>query len=170
MDGSNKIQGEARRKGGLRYLLLRWEEVLAALALIVVVGSVGFGVISRHVMSSAATWTVELSTLAFTWAVFFGAAAAFRRDMHVRIDLLTNLMPPRLHRLTGFAVNLLILGFLGYTLYYAVQLSISSAARPSPILRIPFTWVYGAVAASVASMVVHQIAVILKPDTTRGAP
>lgn len=148
-----------RRSGAL--LLRHWEEALAGLSFVVVVGSVGFGVLSRHVTTTAATWTVELSTLAFTWLVFFGAAAAFRRGMHVRIDILVTMLPNRFQVALRWAVDLLILCFLAYTAYFALQLSISSMARHSPVLRIPFTWVYGAVVLSLASMIVHQIAEML---------
>lgn len=145
-----------------RSLLFRWEEVIAVLSLIVVVGSVGFGIASRFVMTHAATWTVELATLSFTWAVFFGAAAAFRRDMHVNIDLLVVRMPTRLRVLTGWVIDLLLLAFLLFTLYVAVKLTIGAGARPSPVLRIPFSYVYGAVVISFASMSVHQFLRILK--------
>ncbi|RVT82738.1 TRAP transporter small permease subunit [Rhodobacteraceae bacterium CCMM004] len=146
---------------GQRWWAARWEEVLAGLSLIVVVCSVGYGIVSRLTPYSA-TWTVELATLSFTWAVFFGAAAAFRRGQHVRIDVLVVRLPEGPRRIIAIAIDLLILGFLIYVLYYAALLTVSSSARPSPILRIPFTFVYGAVLISLASMLVHQVLFLLQ--------
>lgn len=144
-----------------RWWTARWEEALAGLSLIVVVCSVGYGIVSRLTPYSA-TWTVELATLSFTWAVFFGAAAAFRRGQHVRIDVIMVRIPERPRQVLATLVDVLILCFLAYTLYYAALLTVSSAARPSPILRIPFTFVYGAVLVSLASMLVHQVLFLLE--------
>src|SRR5690606_21443822 len=76
-----------------RRAIWRWEETLAIVALLVVVVSVSCGMILRYVSASAATGDVELAGLAFPWCVFLGAAAAFRRGLHVSVDLICAMIP-----------------------------------------------------------------------------
>ena len=134
-----------------------WELTLAAIALLVVVVSVSFGVISRYVTQTSATWATELASLSFTWTVFLGAAAAFRRDLHVSVDLIVRLLPARWSSAVAWAMDLLLLVFLPYALYLSISIAIDAAGRPSPVLRISFIYVYGAVVLCFASILVHHV-------------
>ena len=62
---------------GLATLADRFEELVAAAAVVVIIASVGWGVITRYVTAQPATWAGEIATLGFAWVVFFGAAAFF---------------------------------------------------------------------------------------------
>lgn len=144
-----------------RALLYRWEEALAVIALCVVVVSVSYGVITRYITEKSATWATELAGLAFTWVVFLGAAGAMRRHMHVSIDAVTRLLPPKVGRVVAWLVDVLTLVFLAYTTYLAVLITIEAYRRPSPVLRISFTWVYLAVVLGFGSMLIsHGVTMI----------
>lgn len=145
----------------------RWEETLAIVALLIVVGSVSFGVFSRYITATPATWAVELASLSFTWMVFLGAAAAFRRNMHVSVDLLTRLAPRRLSRAVTFFLDILLLVFLPYALYLSVLITVDSYYRPSPLLRIPFTYVYLALVLSFGSIFIHHILQVISRLRTK---
>ena len=140
----------------LKQALWNWEESLAVAALVVMVLSVSFGVVSRYITVTSATWAVELAGLSFTWAVFLGAAAAFRRNMHVSVDIIVNVLSKRTNTLISWVVDLLILAFLIYVLYLSVLIAIDSYSRPSPVLRISFSYVYAALVLAMASMLVHH--------------
>ena len=64
-------------------------------AFVVLVSAIVWGVLSRYVTRNPATWVEEVSSIAFTVVVFVGAAEVQRRGKHVRVDLLTSLLPPR---------------------------------------------------------------------------
>lgn len=128
------------------------EDVLASLALAVVLLSVVWGILSRILPVQTAVWSVELSGIIFTWAVFIGAAAAYRRGQHVSIPIVTDLLPDKVQKVISLIVNLAVLLFLLYAVYLSVKLMIESSTRPSPVLRIPFTFVYLPVALSCLSM------------------
>lgn len=149
-----KTDGPGHQIGRARWLLLHWEEMLAVIALCVVVAAVSYGVITRYVTATSATWATELAGLAFTWVVFLGAAAAMRHGMHVSIDAVTRLLPASVARLIAAAMNILVLVFLAYTTYLAISIMIDAYHRPSPVLRISFTWVYLAVVLGFGSMLV----------------
>ncbi|MCP4384943.1 MAG: TRAP transporter small permease [Hyphomicrobiales bacterium] len=142
--------------GRVRSLLFRWEETLAVIALCVVVTAVSYGVITRYITATPATWTTELAGLSFTWVVFLGAAGAMRRNMHVSIDAVTRLVPASVARFVAGTMNILVLVFLAYTTYLAVLITIGAYHRPSPVLRISFTWVYLAVVLGFGSMLLNH--------------
>ena len=71
----------------------RFEELVASLAVVVVIASVSWGVITRYVTAQPATWAGEVATLGFAWVVFFGAAACIKYRLHPEIDLLVRRLP-----------------------------------------------------------------------------
>lgn len=153
------IEGDDRPAGvvaAIRTALYRWEESLAVAALCVVVASVSYGVFTRYVTETSATWATELASLSFTWVVFLGAAGAMRRGMHISVDALTRLLPVRMAAGLAWLTDLLVLVFLAYALYLAVTITIDASSRPSPVLRISFFWVYLAVVLGFGSMLVTQ--------------
>ena len=62
------------------------EEVIAGAALLVVVLAVCWGVLTRYVTAQPAAWSGEVAGMGFAWLVFLGAAAGFKRGLHVSID------------------------------------------------------------------------------------
>jgi len=162
-------EASAGLAGRARAILFRWEETLAVAALCVVVASVSYGVITRYITATSATWATELASLSFTWVVFLGAAGAMRRHMHVSIDALTRLLPAPVERIVAWAVDVLILAFLAYTTYLAVVITIEANHRPSPVLRISFTWVYLAVVLGFGSMLFSHLAAMIRRLRGRSA-
>ena len=50
--------------------------------------TVGLQVLARNVLHVPMVWTLDLAQLLFAWLIFVGAAIAYRRGVHYRIDLL----------------------------------------------------------------------------------
>jgi len=88
MAGSHAERAEAPL-----FSLRRADEAVGALALIVVVGSILWGVVSRYVFPQPAAWTYEIAVMAFAYLVFFGAVAGVRLGSHAAIDVLVNALP-----------------------------------------------------------------------------
>lgn len=70
-----------------------FEEIVSGTALIVLVAVVVWGVITRYVTKTPATWTGDIASVSFAWLIFVGAAAAFKYGMHMSIDLMWRLIP-----------------------------------------------------------------------------
>jgi TRAP-type C4-dicarboxylate transport system permease small subunit len=126
-------------------------------ALVVVILSVTYGVIMRYLFGVAPIWTSELSAIAFTWLVFLGASAAYKRKMHIGIDLLTKRLSGRAQWLVDLVVQLILLIFFGYMIVYGILFSIESYAQPTSIMRLPNTCFYLAVPVSFALMFLNQL-------------
>jgi TRAP-type C4-dicarboxylate transport system permease small subunit len=126
----------------LTRIFLTAEEYIAYCAMTVLVSSVLWGVLTRYVTEKPAVWTTELSGIVFTWVVCLGAMAAFRRNQHIRVTLLVDELPPLAGNIVRFIANIAILLFLLSVTYYSYEMMLKGASRPSPVLRIPFSYVY----------------------------
>ena len=77
----------------MRRLWDQADEAIAVFALLVTVGSVGWGVVTRYVTAQPAVWASEVAAIAFAWLTFFGASACFRHNAHPSIDMLVQRLP-----------------------------------------------------------------------------
>ena len=145
---------------GLATLADRFEELVAAAAVVVIVASVGWGVITRYVTAQPATWAGEIATLGFAWVVFFGAAACVKYRLHPAIDVLVERLPAGAQRAVRVFNHVLLLSFFGFMVWFGTRFAIDTWDSPSPVLRMPQTWLYGPVALCSALMAVRYLQVL----------
>lgn len=149
----------------------RLENLISFSALSVLLLSVTWGVLTRYITERPAVWTTELSGILFTWVVYIGAMTAFRDGRHIRVTLLIDALPARARQALLRFGDLLVLGFLVYVTYLSVKMMQEGATRPSPVLDIPFSWVYLANVISFAGMSVTSAlrlaGVIDEPDPSQ---
>ena len=138
----------------------QFEEVVACLALTGVVLSVSWGVITRYVTEQPAAWASEVATLCFAWLVFFGAAACFKYRLHPAIDMLVSRLPAAIQLMVRWFNHVLILGFCGFMAWFGTRFAINSWGSPSPVLRMPLSFLYGPVAFCFALMAVRYVQVL----------
>lgn len=146
----------------MKRILKNIPEIISCIALTVVILSVCYGVISRYVFRHSATWAEELATITFTWAVFLGASAAFKRKMHIGIDLLVTNTPPVLRKSLEILANMIVLIFIGYMVYIGLIFSFNAYKQPTSVLRIPNTYVYLAVPFAFGLMFIYELAYFIK--------
>ena len=132
------------------------EEVIACSALVIVVAAVCWGVLTRYITAQPAPWAGEVAGMGFAWLVFLGAAAGYKRGMHVSIDMLTQLLPRQLERGLGVAVQLGILAFASYVVWLGVGFTIGNLGNPSAVLRVPQSIIYLAVTLGFLSIALRQ--------------
>lgn len=75
--------------------LCRLGIMIGALLVIATMVVVGYSVIMRYVFGEPQVWTDELVSFWLVAIVTLGAADVLRRDGHIRIDLVTDHLPPR---------------------------------------------------------------------------
>lgn len=123
------------------------EKILTALMIIMTL-DVLWGVFTRYVIGSQASWTEELARFLLIWIGILGAAYASGRRMHLAIDLLS----PKLsgasqlylaamirYLIAAFALLVLVVG--GLRLIYISQ----KLGQMSPALHIPIWVVYAVI-------------------------
>ena len=128
------------------------EEVIAGAALLVVIASTCWGVITRYVTEQPATWAGEVASIAFAWLVFVGAAAGVKYGAHMSIDMLVVALPRPLRRITIFVADTIVLAFLLTLVVLSVQFSIDAWGDPTSVLRLPRSVTYASVVVGSACM------------------
>jgi len=141
----------------IRFRELTLEEILATLALIVVVGSVSWGGLTRYVMPHPANWTSEMSSIGFAWAVFLGSAAAFRRGGHIMIDTILMILPSGAARLVQIMAALITLLVLAVISVLAIRFTLSTTDIPTTVLRLPQAVIYAAAAVGFCLMTLRHV-------------
>ena len=68
--------------------------VVSATALVLITLVIPYGVFMRYVLNSAASWPEPFSVLAMVLFSFFGGAAAYRANVHICVQMLTDAVPP----------------------------------------------------------------------------
>ncbi len=145
---------------------LRWwvdhvEEVVASVALVVVVLATSWGVLTRYVTAQPAAWAGEVSTIGFAWVVFLGAVACIKYRLHPAVDVPLGRLPPALRIALVWINHALLIGFFVFMAVFGTRFAIDAWSNPSPVLRAPMTVLYGPVAVSFALMLVRYVQYVL---------
>jgi TRAP-type transport system small permease protein len=148
------------------------EEIGACVALVAVIASVCWAVITRYgtalgFFNRSATWAPEVAAAAFAWLVFLGAAAAFKRNQHLGIDLLTVALPETARGAVALLVHALMLPFLAYCTWLAWVFAMANWDNPTPSLRMPYALHYGAATVGFALMTLRYAQNLLRSARAR---
>ena len=138
----------------------QFEELVACVALAAVVLAVSWGVVTRYITAQPAAWASEVATLAFAWVVFFGATACIKYKLHPSIDMLVARLPSALQTGVRWFNHALIVGFCVFMAWFGTRFAIDAWSNPSPVLRLPLTWLYGPVAFCFALMALRYLQVL----------
>ena len=79
----------------LKYLDEHLEESLVVLMMAVMSIIIGLQIFMRYVMGASLSWSEELSRYLFIWATYLGVAYGVRKDAHIRVSMVTDLMSRR---------------------------------------------------------------------------
>jgi|TARA_B110000008_G_scaffold35159_1_gene31438 TRAP-type C4-dicarboxylate transport system permease small subunit len=146
----------------MKFAFKYFEELLASIAISIVVISAFYGVISRYVLNNPVAWSNEVATIAFTWTVFLGAAAAWKNNKHIHLDLVYNFFPNKIKIISDWLKNIILIIFIAFALYLSIQFTITAYNKPTAILRIPFSYVDVPVVIFFSSIILRSIQKIIK--------
>jgi TRAP-type C4-dicarboxylate transport system permease small subunit len=82
--------------------------VIAGSALVIISLVVPWGVYTRYVLDSAASWPEPMAILLSIVLTFFGAAACYRSGTHMRVSVLRDLLPRGPQRAVDLVAELLM--------------------------------------------------------------
>lgn len=114
--------------------------IFAIFLAIILVGTAQ--VINRYVFNSSLSWSEEFQKYGQIWVVFLGIPVAYRRGMHIGMDLLDVLFSARGRRMFSLSIDLLWLLLASATLMGLKTLMPLLAMQRSPGLGLPMDWVY----------------------------
>ena len=146
----------------MKFVIKYFEELLASIAISIVVISAFYGVISRYILNNPVAWSNEVATIAFTQTVFLGAAAAWKSNKHIHLDLVYNFFPNKIKIISDWLKNIILIVFIAFALYLSIQFTITAYNKPTAILRIPFSYVDLPVVIFFSSIIFRSIQKIIK--------
>ena len=163
--GARAQDGAAPRQAGwgseppglARRVVDHVEELIGGIAFVAMTAIVVVNVVSRYLFNDPIPGADELATLGFTWAVFLGAAAGVRQRLHIGIEFVTTMFPPRGRAAIGLLVTFLMAAFAALVGAYGIKLMLSGHFKLTPVLQWPYTWVYLAVPVGATLMVARLV-------------
>jgi TRAP-type C4-dicarboxylate transport system permease small subunit len=82
--------------------------VIACVSLVLISAVIPWGVYTRYVVNRAASWPEPLAILLTIVLTFFGAAVCYRANIHMRVAVLSYVLPPRGKRILDLLVEALM--------------------------------------------------------------
>jgi tripartite ATP-independent transporter DctM subunit len=121
---------------------------IVALALFALTAIVFIQVVSRYIFNNPFDWTEEMARILFVWIVFTGTFLALKTKSHISIETLLNRFFNAEARSYISATADLIIFY--YSTYLAVMgvVMMRKTTEDTPVLLIPFSYVYAAIALS----------------------
>lgn len=112
------------------------------------IGVIIFGsiqVFSRYLFQRPLFGTEEVMKFLGVWLTFVGTSIAVREDAHIKVDTLYLRLSPGIRKVADWAVNISILIFNLFILFYGYRLSVRYASFRTPALRWSMSTLYAAV-------------------------
>lgn len=139
----------------MNILIRNFEEIVGGFFLTITTLVVILNVLLRYFFNTGFFWVEEVATTAFVWSVFIGCAAAYKRGMHIGIDVVTSLLPRSFQPVIEVLVHFLMIVINGYIFYLSIVFARASAIKPTPVLDISSAWVSSAITVGFALMTFH---------------
>src|SRR5215813_6849359 len=102
---------------------------------------------TRYVLNDSLAWTEEIARYGLMWIVFIGGGMVTRRNSHIAVELLANILKPGPVRSALLAfVDLIKFVFLGLLAYFSVTILERMHYQTMTVFELPMSLVYGGVA------------------------
>ena len=112
---------------------------------------------ARFVFNKPIAWTDELAVILYVWIILWGCAAMVPEREHVVFDLLWNSVSWRARQLMQIVGNLLIGGLALASLPATWDYVRFMAREGTPVLNLPFIWVFFPFVLLMASLVIRAV-------------
>ncbi len=101
-------------------------------------------VVLRYIFHSGLPWAEEVAIWSFCWAIFLGMGLATGRNVHIAIDTVPNLLPPRPRHWVGFFNQAVVVASSLMFIIHGSEYVMKSIAA-SPALQMPMKYYFLAV-------------------------
>ena len=141
-------------------ILCNLDLFIASIAMVVLTLVTAAGVVMRYVVKSPILWQEEIQAFCQVWMIFLGASVAFRAGSIVAIEMVVESLPEKAQRIVGYIVDMIVLFVLSFLMVKShayIQQVFGQSGRPTPILRIPYTLIYGVAPYGCALMMISYV-------------
>ena len=113
-------------------------------------------VIFRFVLQLPLAWSQDIIRLGFVYLIYCGGAWCVKEKVNLNIDIVMLFVGTKTRKIMELFINLAILVFFGFILYYSVIFVRAGAAQGSPNLAIPMSVYYSSITLS-ASLILFYL-------------
>src|SRR6187549_3817316 len=101
---------------------------------------------TRYVLNDSLAWTEEIARYGLMWIVFIGGAMVTRRNSHIAVELLANVMKPGRLRVALLAfVDIVKLAFLALLAFLSITIIERMSIQRMTVFDLSMSWVYAGV-------------------------
>jgi TRAP-type C4-dicarboxylate transport system permease small subunit len=108
----------------------------------------------------SAAWTEEVARYVLIWIVFLGAGIGCRKRQLISLEFVVRALPPLPGQGIVHLGLLVCLGFFGLLISVGMAFMELGAIESSPVMQIPKAWVYAAMPAGAALMILNTAALM----------
>jgi TRAP-type C4-dicarboxylate transport system permease small subunit len=137
-------------------------DALAAGFLLVTSLVLALQVFFRYVLNYPLSWPLEVSLFCFVWLVWLGGVGGMREERQIRIEFAEKYLPRPILRILMPANTILSLLFLGFVIFYGIQVAESQMSAVYDILPFSRGILYAVAPVGGSLMVVSLVRVLTR--------
>ncbi len=149
-------------------MLKRIEFVFGGMLLATVVVLVAVASVSRA-MGSPIIWSVEMAQLIFAWLCMLAADIAMQEDRHFGLQIVREVVSPRVADVIEIFNIVVIIGFLGFLLYYAWGNMILMHPRLVGAAQINASYIHASMVVGLLLMMRTMVSQLIRRIRQKGA-
>jgi TRAP-type C4-dicarboxylate transport system permease small subunit len=111
---------------------------------------------TRYILNDSLAWTEEIARYGLMALAFIGAGMVTRRNSHIAVVLLTELLPSLPARILRAVVDLITLSFMALLAYFSVLIVERMQFQRMTVIDLPMSLVYGAISVGCFLMLFRQ--------------
>lgn len=97
-------------------------------------------VFMRYILNFSPFWIEATARYLMIWALLLSASVLVRKDEHVRMDVLIQLLPPRVYRIISVVMSLAIIFFLIVYMVFGLEAALDNLSVRDGSIRISMFW------------------------------
>ena len=141
----------------------KFMEWVVFLSMIVMVVVVFLQVLSRYVFASPIPWTEEMARFIFVRVTLIGTFLALKSKGHISIETFINrFLTPQVRSFVSTVTDFLLIYYFIYLTVMGVVMVQKTSEDLTPVMLIPFSFIYVAIPISAVMMVIYLLRQILK--------
>lgn len=134
-----------------------FEEIIASLFFCFTLILVLVNIFMRYFLKTGIPWSEEVATGCFVWTVFIGAAAAFKENQHIGIDILVKYLSDDKKHLVKLFVDVLLVIVIAFITVLSIQYIFTSYTKPTPVLGVSSAYISSAIPVGFILMLMRSI-------------
>lgn len=153
------------------YALMHIEEILSAICMLAMTFVVTIAVLFRWLNIQFIS-SDEMARYLMIWSIYIGIVIVTRQRAHVAVDILPNVLRGAARTALLIFIQLCVLGTLAWLLKLSLGLIAlaTNSGQASPILKIPYWFMYSSMAIGFGLSIIRQLQVFYHDFISRTKP